>query len=108
MKLKKFLDYIPGVGLISYSVKEYRARKGKSPMYNIKETHDRRALGIYALEVGYFAFALSWKVYAGNVIATGDWNPIHMFSKQKIENSVEKKNNLEKTIDYEKALKECY
>lgn len=105
MKLKKFLDYIPGVGLISYGVKEYKTRKGKKPMYDIKKAHDRRALGIYALEVGYFAFALSWKVYAGNVIATGDWNPFHIFSKQKTENTAEKKKNLEKTINYEEVSK---
>ncbi|MCX6750679.1 MAG: hypothetical protein NTZ83_04435 [Candidatus Pacearchaeota archaeon] len=109
----KLLTYTPGVGLIAYGIKEYKTRKGKSPWYNIKDSKDRRALGVYPLEVGYFALALSWKVWLGNGIATGEWNPFKYFDSkprtEQIENLSKKDKSkksqkpceLEKTIDYE-------
>jgi hypothetical protein len=39
--------------------------------------------------------------YAGKVATTGDWHPFRFNSKNKIERSIENKNSLEKTIDYE-------
>jgi hypothetical protein len=102
----KLLTYVPGVGLVAYGIKEYKTRKNKSPWYDIRKSGDRKALGIYGLEIGWFALAISWKLWLGNGIATGEWNPLKYFdSKQKTE-QVEKipkreKNNLEnKTLNY--------
>jgi len=108
MDLKKILYWIPGVGLINHVVKEYKTRRGKRPIYNLKEPHDRRALGMYAIEAGYFALAISWKVWLGNGIATGEWNPFKYNKENIIEKegrNLEKGNKLEKTINYEELLK---
>jgi len=105
MNWKKLLYYVPGVGFVAHTIREYKTRKGKNPWYNLKDSKDRKALGIYALEVSYFAFALLWKVYVGNGIATRDWNPFHLVSKDKIERTTEKESNLEKTIMYEEVKK---
>lgn len=108
MDLKKILYWIPGVGLVNHGIKEYKTRKGKRPIYNLKEPHDRKALGMYAIETGYLAFAIAWKVYVGNGIATGEWNPFK-YSKgnviERIERKLEKQNELEKTIHYEEIFK---
>jgi hypothetical protein len=105
----KLLTYLPGVGLIAYGAKEIKTRKGKSPWYNLKEGKDRKALGVYALEVAYLAYALSWKVYVGKGVATGNWNPFKFNDKDKTE-QVEgvldkKKKNLEKCVDYQELVK---
>jgi hypothetical protein len=114
MEWKKLLYYIPGVGLANHAIKEYKTRRGKRPVYDLKESHDRRALGVYAIEVGYFALALSWKVYVGNGIATKEWNPLNQIKNytEKRERNIERKernmgeqNTLEKTINYDKILK---
>ena len=106
MNWRKIPDYIPGVGLVSYGIREYKARKGKFPWYNLKESKDRKALGVYALEIGYLAFALSWKFYLGKSVATGNWNPFEFNPKDKTELINEKKNSLEKSINYEEILNE--
>jgi hypothetical protein len=109
MNLKKALYYLPGVGLAAHAVKEYKTRKGKRPWYNIMESRDRKALGMYALETGYLAFAIAWKVYVGNGLVTGEWNPlksIDNMGENKKERKLERKNELEKTINYEDLLKE--
>lgn len=113
MKLGKIFDYAPGVGLVTHTVREYKSRKGKSPWYNLKEPKDRKALVSYVVQTGYIALAIGWKIYAGSYlgkgISTGDWHPFRFNSKdkieQKIENNVNKENNLEKTINYEELLK---
>jgi hypothetical protein len=110
----KILTYLPGVGLAAYSVKEYKSRKGKNPAYNLKESKDRRALGVYALETGYLALAIAWKIYVGNGIATGDWNPFdsnlkqekeHMNKVMKENKKINKENYLEKTVNYKELIK---
>lgn len=104
----KLLTYLPGVGLIAYSIKEYKTRKEKSPWYNIKDPKDRKALAIYPLEVGYFVLSLSWKIWLGNGIDTGEWNPLHYFKSEKnikkTEKPIEKK-SLEDSIKYYDLLK---
>jgi hypothetical protein len=111
----KLLTYTPGVGLIAYGAKEIKTRKGKNPWYDIRISEDRKALGVYAIEIGWFALALSWKVWLGNGIATGEWNPLKYFdSKSKTEQvedlskkdrKAERKGKLEKTIDYQELVK---
>lgn len=102
----KILTYIPGVGLIAYGVKEIKTRKGKSPWYDIGKPEDRKALGVYALEVGYFALAIAWKVYVGKGLATHNWNPFDFSPKDKTEQIKSiPENKLEKAINYEKLLK---
>jgi hypothetical protein len=113
--LKKVPYYVPGVGLGTHIYREIKERKGKGrPWYNLKESKDRRALGNYILQTGYLTLAVSWKVWLGNGIATGEWNPFHLISKDKIEQveeipkknkKVGRQNKLEKTIDYEESLK---
>jgi hypothetical protein len=96
------------VGLISHTLSEIKKRKGKNPVYNIKEPNDRKALGMYALEAGYLAFAIAWKVYVGNGLVTGEWNPLKYKNENIIEKerkNLEKGNKLEKTINYEDLLK---
>jgi len=44
-------------------------------------------------------------LYAGKVASTGDWNPFRFNSEHKTEKAIEKKNGLEKTINYEELLK---
>lgn len=101
MNWKKLLYWVPGVGLATHIIKEYKTRKGKRPMYDLKETSDRRALGVYAIETGYLAFAILWKVYVGNGLATGNWPPFYTNSKDKKEIKYEeskKENKLEKEV----------
>jgi hypothetical protein len=119
MNWKKLLYYVPGVGLATHAINEYKTRKGQHHWYDIREAKDRKALGMYAVETGLFAFAIAWKVYFGNGIVTGEWNPKSYFKKDyiekierektdssKINNKIQRKNNLEnKTIDYEHLLK---
>jgi hypothetical protein len=114
MDWKKVPYYIPGVGLATHTIKEYKTRKGRNPWYNLKESKDRKALRLYAIEIGYFALALSWKVWLGNGIATGEWNPLKYFdSKPKTEQvedlskkdkKLKKLNNLEKNLNYDKLF----
>jgi len=102
MDWKKTLYYLPGVGLITHTLNEIKKRKGKRPIYNLKEGKDRKALGSFLLQTSYLAFAISSKLivgaYVGNVMSTGEWNPF----KQKIEKIEEvptiNKNNLEEKI----------
>ena len=116
MNWGKVWDNTPVVGLITHTVREYRARKGKSPWYNLKEPQDRKALVSYFVQTGYIALAIGWKIYAGSYVSkgvgTGNWHPFKFDSKNKIEKIIEedssdirKKNNLEKTINYEELLK---
>jgi hypothetical protein len=98
---------IPGVGLGAHYIKERRERKGKHPWYNLKETKDRKALGVYVLEAGYLAFAISWKLYVGHGLITKEWNPFK-YSKDKTiqikERKLERECTLEKTIQYEEIF----
>lgn len=103
------MEGIPGVGLVAYCVKEYKTRKDKTPVYNLKKPEDRRALKVYALETGYLALAIAWKVYVGNGLITNDWFPFDNF-KGKTEKINEikgkEKNNLEnKALNYYDLLK---
>lgn len=113
MNWKKIPYYLPGVGLVTHTLKEYKNRKNKSPWYNLRESKDRRALGVYFLETGYLTFAILSKIYLGSYIGkgvtTGNWNPLNLNFKQKTEqiqeNTNKKENNLEKTINYEDISK---
>lgn len=106
----KLLTYLPIVGLVAYSIKERKTRKGKPfPYYDLRKKEDLKAIGIYALEIGYSVFAIGWKVYLGNGIATGEWNPLNYFKSEKdlkrTEKVIEKK-SLEKTLNYNDFLKQ--
>jgi hypothetical protein len=107
----KILTYIPGVGLAAYSIKQYKTRKGKSfPYYDLRKKEDLKALGGYALEVGWFALAIGWKVYFGNGIATKEWNIINQFKnytekREERKTDLKKDSNLEKTVNYEELLR---
>ena len=109
--MKKGLYYVPGVGLATHAIKEYKTRKGQRPWYDIREARDRKALGMYAVETGLLAFAVSWKVWLGNGIATKEWNPINQFRnytekrEKNIDKRLERKCELEKTVHYEELLK---
>jgi hypothetical protein len=112
MNWGKIWDYIPGVGLVTHTVREYKSRKGKNPGYNLKESKDRKALVSYIVQTGYIALAIGWKIYAGSYLgkglSTGDWHPFKFDSKEKteqIQKDTLKKKNLEKTIGYEELLK---
>jgi hypothetical protein len=105
MEWRKTLYYLPGIGLATHAIREYKTRKGKRPVYDIVNEKDRKALGIYVLETGLLALGIAWKVYLGNGIATGEWNPFKYNSKEKIEKNVENKKNLEKAVKYEDILK---
>ncbi len=113
MKWGKILDYTPGVGLVTHTVREYKSRKGKKPWYNLKESKDRKALVSYVVQTGYIALAIGWKVYAGSYlgkgISTGDWNPFRFDSKEKVEKIIQektdKKNDLEKTLNCKEFFK---
>lgn len=104
MNWKKIPYYLPGVGLVMHTLKEHKNRKHKNPWYNLRESKDRKALGIYLLETGYLIFAILSKVYLGSYIgkgiSTGDWNPLNFKQKteQFQENADKGRNNLEKTI----------
>ena len=107
MNWKKLLYYVPGVGLATHAIKEYKTRKDQRPWYDIREAKDRKALRVYAIETGYLAFAIAWKVWLGDGIATKEWNPIQQIRNytEKRERRLEKKNVLEKTIHYEELVK---
>ena len=105
---KKGLYYVPGVGLGAHYIKERRERKGKLPWYDIREAKDRKALGVYAVEIGYFALAVSWKVYVGNGIATGNWPPFKYSRDREMhkkELEMRKESVLEKTIHFDEIIK---
>jgi len=113
MNWKKIPYYLPGVGLVTHTLKEYKNRKDKRPWYNLKDSKDRRALGIYFLETSYLTFAILSKIYLGSYIGkgftTGDWSPLNLNFKEKTEqfqkNTNKGGNNLEKAIDYNPDLK---
>jgi hypothetical protein len=111
MNWKKLLYYVPGVGLATHAIKEYKTRKGQRPWYDIREAKDRKALGMYAVETGLLVFAISWKVWLGNGIATKEWNPINQFKNytekrvERKERRLEKKNELEKNVYYDELVK---
>jgi hypothetical protein len=112
MSWKKALNYVPGVGLVSYSINEIKKRKGKRPIYNIKDKRDLMDLGKYVVQVGYLTsaivlkFAIAYYVHQG--ISKGEWNPLKVIEeyreekviKQK-EHDLKKENKLEKTIEYD-------
>lgn len=101
MNWKKIPYYIPGVGLATHTVREYKLRKGKNPWYNLKEPRDRKALANYLVQVGYLSFAILWKVYVGSYLGkginTGDWHPFRFDSKNETELNIEDK--IESTIE---------
>lgn len=113
MNWGKILDYTPGVGLVSHTMREYKSRKGKKPWYNLKEPQDRKALVSYVVQTGYIALAIGWKIYAGSYLGkginTGDWHPFRFDSKDKVEQKIQEKENkekdLEKIINYQELLK---
>jgi hypothetical protein len=109
MNWKKIPYYLPGVGLVTHTIREIKERKGRRPIYNIKDPKDIRALSNYILQTGYLTLAILSKVYIGSYIgkgvSTGNWHPFHFNSKSKIEKIMEKKNNLGKTANYEELLK---
>ena len=89
-KIGKYAKYglyiIPLYGAID----QYKKPKGK-----------RSKLGIIFSDVITVGFIIKiGLLYAGKVAATGDWHPFRFNPKEKIEKSAEKKNNLEKTINY--------
>lgn len=109
MNWKKIPYYIPGVGLATHTIKEYKSRRGKNPWYNLNKSEDRRALANYFVQAGYLSFAILWKVYAGSYLGkginTGDWHPFRFNSKNKVELKVEdkikKSSDLERTLNFE-------
>lgn len=111
MDWKKVPYYIPGVGLVAHTIREYKSRKGKKPIYNIRDKRDMKALGNYLIQTAYLTFAISSKAivvgYVHQGISTGDWNPFKYFKENTMEKKqeVKKENNLEKTITYEEILK---
>lgn len=111
MNWKKVPYYIPGVGLVTHTLREYKSRRGKKPWYNLKNSQDRKALSNYFVQAGYLSFAILWKVYAGSYlgkgISTGNWHPFRFNEKNKNEqvNKLVEKKSLEKTLDYYEVLK---
>ena len=110
MKWRRITPYIPGIGLLSHTLKEIKKRKGRNPYYDLKEAEDRKAIRNYFIQTSYLAFAIASKfvigAYIGTVISTGKWNPINNIKKIFTEDKSNKnKGKLEKTILYEEAIK---
>ncbi len=113
MKLKRVVPYIPGVGLVAHTASEIKKRRGKKPVYNLKDKNDRKALGKFAIQTGYLAIGLFYKlvigVYIKNGLSMGEWNPFKQKKEQVQEILEEKQGKLEeKTIDYSKIPTEKF
>ena len=121
MGLKKIISYVryiprilPGVGLISLGIRDWKTRKEKSfPYYNLKSKEDLKVLGRYAIQTGYLALCLikAGVTYKGveslvnkmnNKEKTEQAHETNEMNKGKIEG---KESNLEKNIYLEEILK---
>lgn len=112
MNWKKVPYYIPLIGLIYHAWNERKERKGKKPIYNIKDPKDRKALGKYAFQICYLGIIWPLKIagglYVHQGISTGEWNPIKSVkeivverrekSLERKERRFERQNGLEKNV----------
>lgn len=107
MGLKKIIKYIPriipGVGLGSLIVREYKKRKGTLfPYYNLRKKEDRITLGKYALQIGYLGFFL----IKASFTYKGTQTLINRIKESRNIEQVENKedNKLEKTVYFNDIL----
>jgi len=97
---------LPGIGLISLGIREYKERKGTPfPYYNLRKKEDKIAMGKYAIQLGLL---LGCVLKAGVIYKSTQslTNKIEeKLSIERVENIQEKRENkLEKTIMYEDIL----
>ncbi len=102
---KYVLGGVPGVGLVSYVVREIKKRRGRKPLYNLRKLEDWKALGKLSFHVTYLSIAIVSKAYLlpsyiGNGKSTGEWHPLKQ-RRAKIEQRKSKEEGkLEKTVNY--------
>ncbi|MEK0337449.1 MAG: hypothetical protein QQN41_08460, partial [Nitrosopumilus sp.] len=100
---------IPGVGLTSLGIREYKKRKGTPfPYYNLRKKEDWKSIGKISFQVIYFFAAITYKVYIGRYIQQGvstkEWNPFKQ-KRAKTEQVQSIQENKLELIMYEEAIK---
>ncbi len=109
MSLKKVIQYIPrvlpGVGLISLGIRDWKTRKEKFfPYYNFRKKEDLKVIGKYAVQLAWLAFSVVkagvvYKSVQSLINKTKEYQSIEQIQE------IKKECGLEKTINYEDASK---
>lgn len=114
MNWKKVGNYVlrgvPGVGLVSLGIREYKKRKGTPcPYYNLRKKEDRKAIGKFSFQVVYLFAAITYKVYLGHYLQQGastkEWNPFKQKRARMEQIQSIQENKLEKAVRYEESIK---
>ena len=110
MGKKKWPYYLPGVGLAVHTIREYKSRKEKGfPWYNLKEAEDRKALKTFGVQTAYLIIPWILKIGIPLLIIKSNGNNKEQNNLDreinKTEQTIGKKNTLEKTVNYQELLK---
>jgi hypothetical protein len=115
--LKKGFYYIPritpGIGLVSLSIRDWKTRRyNPFPYYNLRKKEDWKVIGKYGIQVGWLAFAIlkAGVTYKGaqsliNKISNSKDNTEQVDNISKKDKRLERRGELEKSINYEELTK---
>lgn len=103
----RIIKKAPGFTLILHGVNEYKTRRGKRPIYDLKKPEDRKALLGFPKHLAYMLLVWPIKLgvgyYVQNGISTGEWNPFKYNQKTEQIQSIQE-SKLE-NITYKEAIK---
>lgn len=105
----KIIKKAPGVTLLLHGINEYKTRKGKRPIYDLKKLEDRKALLGFPKHLAYalilWPIKLGVGYYVQNGVSTGEWPPFKYNHSQKTEQVQSIQESKLENIMYEEAIK---